>query len=184
MQASFSSRLSTNTLPLSPRAMERMAAEAWQEAKRSGGSASFQALSILALRLEEAGKSEKARELLAHLETEAKDSPGSQLWIIDVARELGEEDTAYKLERALLESGKLGTGRIEEVLERVAEREGASVALDLGEVLTKTTVQKQLMDTLVKIAKQQDDEERTKRIEALAEEADEARKALAPKKTE
>ena len=154
----------------------------WQEAERSGGSASFQALAILALRLEEAGKSDKAQELLEHLRKEAKDSPGSQLWIIDVARELEQEDVAYQLERGLLESGKLGTGRIQEVLERVGEREGADVALDLGEVLTKTTVRKQLMDTLVKIAKAQDDEARTRRIEALAKEAEEARKALEPKK--
>nr|MDJ0976585.1 hypothetical protein [Planctomycetota bacterium] len=153
----------------------------WLDADRASMTYLFRPLVILALRLHQAGAAEPASALLARLEAEAAEKPSDLLWVIDLARALGQEDKAYALERGLLESNQLIVTRLVEVLDHVAEREGPEEALDLAEKTAEVTLYPALLDALVELAEATDELERAMHWQGVRKQAEAAREALEAK---
>ena len=154
----------------------------WTKEERTRPGATFQALAVATLRLHEAGEEVAALSLLKELEALAKDNVRDRLWVVDVAREIGAEDTAYGIEKTLLEDRQLNLERLGEVVRRMATRDGADAALAAGESAAEITLDEDLLAALAAVATEAGKVDRAVHWEAVADEAAEAREALKPKK--
>ncbi|MCA8961051.1 MAG: hypothetical protein KDC38_11090, partial [Planctomycetes bacterium] len=150
----------------------------WVREDRVDGRRFLDALSVLAVRLHDAGHSERARALLETIRGIAGDFAADQLWVIDVARAMGEETEARSIERRLLEERRLNYARTPEVLERIAEEEGVEVALRLAESFAELTRNEAIVDEIIALAERRGDTDRVAQWRHAKEESELARTTL------
>jgi len=150
----------------------------WVEADRSDPTRLFEALAICMIRLEALGEGEKARALLPTLASWAGDRAYTLLWVVDVARALGDDARADGLERALFDDGRLNRYRVPEVLARIREKDGAEAALKAGEAAAKYLLHPKVIAELIVAAQAAGKEDRVAHWQEMAKKVADARAAL------
>jgi len=133
---------------------------------------------ILVLRLKAHGEEALARELVLELAGREDLSATRRLWVVDAAREVGEEALADSIERELFEAGQLHLERLHEVVRRELEAAGPEAALALGELVIGYTLHETLLEVLIEAARMGGDEEVIERWTALKARRDEAEARL------
>ena len=154
------------------------ALETWVRDERVRRSNAVQALVILSLRLEAVGEHERALALVRSLAQLDEVSGSQRLWIVDAARELGDEALADRIEREQFAEGRLHLERVHELVARELERAGPEAALELGEVATEYTLHEELLEVLVRAAQATGDEAILDRWRTLQADAAAARTRL------
>lgn len=124
----------------------------WNEEGRIRGASITQAMVLLAVQLEAGGRAEAAQRFLDYVRSQDEVSSTERLWIADALRQWGDEAAAVQIEEALLEERALHRGRIASVIDRVAERDGAEAALELGEQLVEWTLDPAMLERLIALA--------------------------------
>ncbi len=151
----------------------------WIDEGRVRTDNALQALSVLTVRLHEAGCTDDARALVTDLARRPARAD-DRLWIADAARTVGAADLAHAIERALLDQGELNVVRIHEVVARIAEAEGPASALQVGEQAAEYTLHHALLARLASLAEQAGKAERAAHWRAVAVEARKARTEARP----
>ena len=134
-----------------------------------------QALALAALRLHEIGASDESKTLVQRLAARDGLSAAHRLWVLDVAREVGEDTLALDLERLLLEQHELPIVRLAEAVQDVAATNDAETALALGDELVGWTLDPELLAALDELAMTTGDEGRADGYAMLHAEAVAAR---------
>jgi len=149
----------------------------WQEAGRINDSTALQIEAVIDLRLHEHGRTELAVANLSELEKLAGDDANQQLWIADVARLIGQSDTADRIERALFDAGRLHVERVPGVVAAVAKSD-PNAALALGEACAKWTLHPELTKQLIAAADAAGKKDRAEHWRKVRAEAAAAEKTL------
>lgn len=149
----------------------------WLDAERLGERTGERALCVIAMRLQAAGETEAALELLRSL-GEAEGDSAPNLFVVDLLRECGEDALADQMERRGLAQGNLMIERIHEVVERELESRGPQAALALGAPIAEEVLNERLLAVLLRAAEEGDLEAEAAKWKALAEEAAAARTRL------
>ena len=121
----------------------------WNEADRLRENVAFELLALCALRLHEVGEAEGAARWVAVVEGLVGTSASHALWLADLHRKFGAEESAATIERRLLEEGRLNLGRLPEVVARIREVEGPELALTLGEPAGAYVLESVFLDELI-----------------------------------
>jgi hypothetical protein len=164
-----------------PRAWYMAAADAlevWLAEERLRRSQAVQALVILSLRLDSVGEHERALTLVRSLAELDEVSTGQRLWIVDAARELGDEGLADEIERAQFQEGCLHLERVHELARRELDGAGPEAALELGALAIEYTLHEKLLEVLVGAAEATGDESALHRWRTLQTDAEAARTRL------
>lgn len=154
------------------------ALESWIAEDRIRKDSAVRALVLLSLRLNAAGESERAAEIVRKLSEMEQVSVSLELWIADAAREVGDAQLADRIERKQFEAGQLHLERIHELVSRELESAGPEAALQLGAVAAEYTLHETLLDVLVSAAEQTQDTETLELWQSKSEEAAAARTRL------
>jgi tetratricopeptide (TPR) repeat protein len=154
------------------------ALEGWLADERIGESNTAMALALIARRLSALGEIEEAQRVAGVLDTILDLSPEMELWVADAAREVGLPERGDAIERELLEAGKLGIGRLPEVVQHVLETEGPEIAMKLGQAAAELTLHPDLLEVLVRAAEAAQDEARAEHWRSMMESVEQARARL------
>jgi hypothetical protein len=150
----------------------------WVEAGRTDATGLFEALAIALVRLEALGGDEKARALLPTLESWARDRAYTLLWVVDVARLLGDDERAERIERRLFDEGRLNRYRSAEVIARIREREGPEAALKAGEAAAEYLLHEAVIAELIVTAEAAGKPDRVTYWKQMATEVESANETL------
>ena len=154
------------------------ALEGWLAEERVSEHSSAMALALIAKRLSAAGETEEALRIVDVLDGIEDLSPTMRLWVADAAREAGRAERGDAIERELLETGRLGIGRLPEVVERVFETEGPEPALELGEAAAELTLHPDLLDVLVRVSEAAQDPDRIQHWRGTIQSVEDAEEQL------
>lgn len=161
-------------------AAERIAI--WAQKKRLNKKIAFQCLCVIGARLQAAEARDASGRCLAAARKLASDSLFGQHWLAEAFRRAQRPNEAHAVERPLLDAGRLPADRIAAVIAHVLETKGPRAALELGEPLTNLTLHDPLLKTLLKAAKQTNDQALTTKLQELRTQAKTAQSKLEAKR--
>ena len=167
---------------------------AWHRAGRLSESVEKNLLSALVLRLHDHDEREHIPALIAALRKMAGARSSDLLWVVDAARYAGDRKTAYAIELALFDKGRLHVERVPGVIADITTEQGPRAALAFADQATEITLHPDLLQNLVHAAARARDvvaldewallQEEAKAAEAKLKELDRKRAEAAKKARE
>jgi hypothetical protein len=142
----------------------------WGAAGRLSRTTEVSLSALLSTRCLAANDLALANRLFARIEQIAK-SAHERLFVVDVARRLGDEACANAVEDELLADHRLHSARLADVVDRVAATQGAAAALAVGAAVTEYRAPKALLERLIAHATEAGDIEQAVRWQERLEES-------------
>ncbi|MEE9392611.1 MAG: hypothetical protein V3W41_08915 [Planctomycetota bacterium] len=155
----------------------------WIEEGRVDVERLFSLEAILALRFFEQGDEDRARSWLASVAKKAVGNAGRELWVVDLARQFGDEDRAWSIEKKLLTEDRLHLERLAEVISRWAAKDGKASALEVGERVAAWCQHPLLLDVLIQLSHELGREDRKQHWEECKQAGEAAKKELEESKS-
>ena len=150
----------------------------WLGEDRVDMSTAVRAASLLACRIHALGGTEAALALLDRLQAFESVRAVDLLWVVDALYAVGLADRAARIERQLLQEGRLIVTRAVEVVQRTADQEGAEAALRIGSAAAEVTHNEALLVLLAELAETSGQHDKAARWLDLNARSEAARAAL------